>query len=64
MFKKAKMVAVQAEFRMMLVKTESANKKALLFYDNKEFVKQKQVIEEMNNQKIGLIILKLGLKEK
>lgn len=61
LFEKAKAAAVESGFTAMLVKTESANDRALSFYKEKGFIKQKTAIEELNNEKVSLTVMKLEL---
>ena len=56
LFEEAKKAAVASGFAAMIVKTESANKRALLFYAGKGFVEQGQVVEELNNAKVNLSV--------
>ena len=61
LFEKAKAAAVESGFTAMLVKTESANDRALSFYKEKGFIEQKTVIEKLNNRKVSLTVMKLNL---
>jgi ribosomal protein S18 acetylase RimI-like enzyme len=62
LFKLTKRRAVECGFATMIVKTESTNERALSFYRKKEFVEEKQVVEELINAKVNLTVLKLDLK--
>lgn len=62
LFKSAKQKAVELGFTTMIVKTESTNQWALSFYKTKKFMEQKQIVEELNNTKTNLSILKLDLR--
>jgi ribosomal protein S18 acetylase RimI-like enzyme len=61
LFEKAKAAAVESGFTAMLVKTESANDRALSFYKERGFIEQETVIEELNNEKVSLTVMKLEL---
>jgi len=63
LFEEAKKAAVASGFAAMIVKTESTNKRALLFYAGKGFVEQGQLVEKLDNAKVSLSVLKLELKE-
>lgn len=63
LFETARKKAVDLGFSTMEVKTESMNKRALSFYKARKFVEQEQVVEELNNAKTNLTMLKLDLRE-
>ncbi len=47
----------------MLVKTESTNEGALLFYKEKGFLEEGKTAEELNNENVELTVLKLFLRK-
>lgn len=47
----------------MLVKTESTNERALLFYKEKGFLEEGKTAEELNNRNVELPVLKLFLRK-
>jgi ribosomal protein S18 acetylase RimI-like enzyme len=61
LFEIAKKEAVKLGFSTMLVKTESANQRALSFYRSHGFAEKKHVVEELNSVKVDLTVLKLDL---
>jgi ribosomal protein S18 acetylase RimI-like enzyme len=64
LFKKAKQEAIRSGYKMMIVKTETTNERALSFYQNRGFVEQEKVLEELSGTKVNLTVLKLSLREK
>lgn len=64
MLRRAREEAVELGFNAMLVKTESTNERALSFYENKGFIKQGQIVEELNGAKVNLTFLHLNLPKK
>jgi ribosomal protein S18 acetylase RimI-like enzyme len=63
LFEMARKEAVVSGFTTMLVKTESANRRALSFYRSKGFVAEKHVIEEISGTRADLTVLKINLRK-
>ncbi len=55
--------AVESKNTMIIVKTESRNENALLFYRRKGFVEEKQKVDNLSNVDIDLITPRLNLQE-
>jgi ribosomal protein S18 acetylase RimI-like enzyme len=64
LFRRAREEAVELGFKVMVVKTESTNERALSFYESKGFVKQGQIVEELSGAKMNLTVLHLNLPKK
>ncbi len=63
MFEVARKMAVESGFATMLVKTEATNERALHFYKEKGFIEEGKIVEELNDEKVDLTVLKLFLRK-
>ncbi len=63
MFEVARKMAVESGFATMLVKTEATNERALRCYKEKGFREDGKIVEESNNEKVDLTVLKLSLRK-
>ncbi len=62
LFEAARKEGVRSGFRAMLVKTESANARALSFYRGKGFVEEGKAVEEVGGTRVSLSVLRLILR--
>ena len=62
LFEIARKEAVRSRFTTMIVKTESANDKALHFYRSKGFAEEERTVEEIDGAKVNLTVLGLNLR--